>query len=164
MHKKSLIIILLIIITAGAIGGGLVYARRHNQNSAKPTVVDQKKNAPKQTAAQAAEDNKTSQDVPVSADLSVTNVRASEQGSAVSASADIGGAKDVSGNCVFTFSNDLAKPVVRQVAPTGGASDLSCNTGDINNVEFSVIGTWKLTVNYYTNNQQASGTGSIDIN
>ncbi|HSX06267.1 MAG TPA: hypothetical protein VLG92_00935 [Candidatus Saccharimonadia bacterium] len=164
MTKKALIIFISIVVLAGLVGGGAALVKNRGNNKEKQSnVIDQKKNAPIQTSRQAAQNNQPAQNVPVSTTLSVSNVQASEQGNVVSATASIGGSKDASSDCVFTFSNDLAKPVVRQVTPSGTAPNLTCSA-TINNVEFSVVGSWKLTVNYYNNGEQANGTTDVTIN
>jgi len=162
MYKKVLVISAVVVAAVCAAGGGVLLVHNRSRTPA-PTIVEQKKNAPEQSAASAAENNKPSQDIPVSPDLSVSQVQASQTGGTVTASAHIGGVSGVSGYCVFTFANSLAKPVVRQVNSQQSGPALTCSTSNIPSAEFSVLGGWTLTVSYYHDDVRAVGTGSINI-
>jgi hypothetical protein len=117
MKKYSLIAVVIIALAALA---GVAYAvHRHSANTSVEKVP-QKQNAPDQTAEQAAQKNQPAQNVPVSKDLSVSDVRPTQGGDTVSATAHVTGGGSTKDSCVFTFANDIAKPVVRQVAPKCG--------------------------------------------
>ena len=161
MKQKITAGLIVIALIAGAV---VIYEAKHNK--AKPAIatqVQQKKNTPVQSKEQARSNDTTAQNVPVSDALSVNNISETQNKGVVSANAEIHGNKDISGSCVFTFENELSKPVVRQVSPKTEGALLSCNSGDIPEVEFSATGTWQLIVRYYDNGAQAVGSTSIGI-
>ena len=146
-----------------ALAGGLYFASQKPTLVAQPQTVSQKKDAPVQTKQQAETSNKTTENTPVSPTLSLNDVTATENGGYVSATAHILGNKYQSGSCVFTFENANARPVIRQANVISSANALACSSGNIPAVEFSVLGTWKLTVRYYYGGSQAFNAASIDI-
>ena len=156
--------LLVLVIVALAALAGVIYAVQQHNTNVPAEKVPQKQDAPAQTSEQAAQNNQPAQDLPAAQGLSVANVRASEENDVVAASADITGGGSTKDTCVFTFTNSIAKPVVRQVLPTQSGSGVTCNSGNIPAQEFSAIGTWKLTVNYYAGGAQAAGTANVDIN
>lgn len=63
-----------------------------------------------------------------------------------------------SGTCTITFSIVGARPVTRTIQTTND----TC-TSAISDQEFSMLGDWKATVNYFANNTQATTTGTVTI-
>lgn len=152
-----------LILVALVLGVGSYVIKDDNRPTLLPTPVQQKKNAPSQSKEQAAANDTTSQTVPLSSQLSVINITETQDKGIVKATAEVGGTKVVSGSCVFTFENELSRPVVRQAVPRNDGLAFICKTGDIPEVEFSAIGIWKLTVRYYDNGAQAVGTENVTI-
>ncbi len=64
-----------------------------------------------------------------------------QSGGVVKSSVDISGA--TGGNCVFNFSTEADRPVVKTVSLGGGVCSVS-----IPEVEFARLGEWQLVVNY----------------
>lgn len=60
--------------------------------------------------------------------------------------------------CTITFSITGARPVTRTIQTTND----TCNAA-IPDQEFTLLGTWKVTINYFANNTQATTTGTITI-
>lgn len=160
MSKKVLGIIIVIAVASLA-GGGLAYTHYRTSDKSKPAVVDQKKNAPVQTPEQAKKNNQPSQNVPLSPTVKLTGLTATQASGSVHAAATVTNAADTTAMCVFTFETPNDKPVVRQVAVSGGGQ--TCDSGDIPEQEFTLLGQWNLTLTYYTNNTRAEATTAVTI-
>lgn len=64
-----------------------------------------------------------------------------------------------SGTCVFTYTTEGDRPVIRTTDLTGG----SCSS-NIPEVEFSRIGTWNLNVTIYIDGKKTEANQSVEIN
>lgn len=67
------------------------------------------------------------------------------------------------GKCSVVFENSNARPVSVIVDSTATDDLVSCNTVKISESEFSFIGTWNVTLRYYTNSEQVVAQGSVEI-
>lgn len=80
----------------------------------------------------------------------------------VKASASITGAD--TGECYFGFASEGTKPVSRSVQSTGaGSSSQKCSV-EINEVEFTKLGSWKLTVIFTQNDAKLEKSQDVTIN
>jgi hypothetical protein len=159
--SKKVVGIIIVLAAASLVGGGLIFMHYHKASSSTPTIISQKKNAPLQTPAQAKANNQPSQNVPISPTVTLTDLSVSQSNGSVHATAAVADNNDTTASCVFTFENPNDKPVVRQV----GVSDSgkTCDSGNIPEQEFTFLGQWKLTLNYYVNGTQAKATTTITI-
>lgn len=163
MNKKTLVISLTVLLL-GAGCAGFYLVTHKNATSSEP-VAPQKQNAPNQTPEQAKAADKTAQNTPMSPTISVGQPKSTQAQGNVTGQVQITGTDNTTtGTCVFTYENDIAKPVIRQVAAKDAGSSMTCNSGAIPEVEFSAVGTWKLTVRYFTDNQQAVNSTDVVIN
>lgn len=67
------------------------------------------------------------------------------------------------GTCVITFTNDNDKPYIQQVDSTIKGGDTICGQLSISSLNFSYLGTWKVNLRFYLDNQQTTTDGTIDI-
>jgi len=98
----------------------------------------------------------TSDQVPISENITVSITEINQTSGTVSTSASIQGIQS-DGTCVFTYTSD-DKPVVRQVT----SSNQRCSTS-IPEVEFTKIGNWNLNVTFYNDSQKAETDQSVTI-
>lgn len=104
---------------------------------------------------------KTNEDIPTSSDLKVTIVKAQQETSKVEVEATITGSGKL-GTCVFLFTNPEDRPVTRQISSTGSVSAQNCKA-TIPNIEFNRLGTWKLKVTYYMDENKGEAQSEIAI-
>lgn len=103
-------------------------------------------------------ENKNTDEIPVSTETSVSITELSQNNGKVAYSAEIIN-PGTSGTCSAVFTNDVAKPVTRTTSTTSSA----CAKVEIPELEFSAVGTWTLTLRYYTNVTQAVATKTIEV-
>jgi len=97
----------------------------------------------------------TSDQVPVSKDLTVSITSFTQSNGIVESVAQSSG----SGTCVFTYKPaDGGKPVTRQVAISDNICKASIPEG-----EFAYIGQWSLIVTFYSNSQKAEAQKNVSI-
>lgn len=99
---------------------------------------------------------KNTSQVPIATDTSIAITSLTQQNGQVSYVATISG--EGSGTCAALFTHTASKPVEN----TTSASGVSCS-GSIPDVEFDILGTWTLTLRYYTDNHQTVATKDIVI-
>lgn len=99
---------------------------------------------------------KTTDQVPQSTDVSVQINTLSQKDGVVTYRAAATGA--TTGTCSAVFTNELGKPVTR----TAETADGQCSAA-IPEQEFDALGTWTLTVRFYSNNTQATANKTIEI-
>lgn len=104
---------------------------------------------------------KTSEDIPTSSDLKVMIVKAQQETSRVEAEVTITGG-DKLGTCVFLFTNPEDRPVTRQISSTGSLGAQNCKA-TIPNIEFNRLGTWRLKVTYYMDENKGEAQSEITI-
>lgn len=122
------------------------------ESSGKDKTKDKTKNLPTNS------ETKTVQDIPVSQSFTVSIDEAAQRDRQVFAKASISGAsKD--GTCVFSFTKDGDRPIVRQVA----SKNNSCSVA-IPEVEFAMLGQWKLNVVFYIDDVRAEANTNVEIN
>lgn len=115
----------------------------------------------KAESAKASDDvdsSKTTDDIPTSASESIEITKLIQSGGAITYEAKINGTSG-GGTCSAVYSNDIAKPVTR----TSDANGDMCGPVSISAGEFSTLGTWTLTLRYYSNNTQVVTSKKIDI-
>lgn len=168
---------LIIIIFVGVLAlAGLTSAAYHYQywpfapasdNSNKPSPEEQGKLDKKkaiedkgksQTSSTNVDASKSPNTIPVSTTTSVEITNLQQSNGKVIYAATVTNPAG-SGTCSAVFTNDIAKPVTR----TTGADGTSCGPVSIPESEFSAIGTWTLTLRYYTDGTQAVTTKTIDV-
>lgn len=171
--KRKVTIAAVIVVVLLSIASGL-YLYFAGQQNADKNKTDSTNTSAKKDAASQDEDNKssssnngdsglpedstaiTSEQVPVSQNLSVSLTNASQSAGLISATAQTSG----SGTCVFLYQPaDQGKPVTRQVNVENDTCSVS-----ISQNEFAYLGQWKLTVTYYSNNAKAEASQNVTIN
>lgn len=120
-----------------------------------PTSGD-KSNVP--TAADGVDLNKTTDQVPTAPAASIAITQLEKKGGQVNYTAQTSGIAE-GGTCSATFTKDGSRPVVRSTQATGS----TCGPISISETEFSQVGTWKLTIRYFAENQQIDATKDIEI-
>jgi len=106
------------------------------------------------TSQTSTQSNLTTEQVPASAAGSVTISTLKQSGSYVIAAAQV--SNFATTQCVYTFTKDGSKPVVREVS--NSCSEVSIPVG-----EFEMIGTYTLTVNVYNGTQKLSASQDISV-
>lgn len=165
--SKKPLIFLGIIICLALLAGGIYYfvtaqsssthsAGNDSQNAADKTIPSTKNGTP--ASSPDVDNTKTTNDIPVAKETNVTIEKLSQENGSITYSATIGNPGE-SGTCSATFSNNTDRPVTRTTTAEGP----SCGPVSIPEAEFSTLGTWTLTLRYYTNNTQAVATQTIEI-
>lgn len=138
---------------------GLYYV---NQHKADTQTTNSNQGSSSKTSSKATSglpndaDLMTTDQVPVSSDLSVSITSLSQSDQSVIAKAKTSG----NGTCVFLFQpSDNSKPVTRQVSTSNNSCSVNIPVG-----EFAYLGVWKLTVNYYNNNARKETSRDVSIN
>jgi type II secretory pathway pseudopilin PulG len=172
--RKQWVALLLVIVLAAA--GLFLFQKHRSDQRAAQSAQQQKQKSEAQTDSAKKNDSEdnakdsstssntsasTTEEVPTNTARNVTISDFSQSGGVVNASASITGTT-TSGTCVFTFTNPEDKPVTRQTA-SSGSSPQACSTS-INEVEFSKLGSWTLTVNFYQNGQKSEASQKVTIN
>lgn len=97
----------------------------------------------------------TTSEVPVSRSESITIISASQSNGKVEAVAQTSS----EGTCVFQYTIDGDKPVTSQSV----TKSKQCSNS-VSEVQFSKLGTWKLTVTLYINNNRVETSRDVTIN
>jgi len=174
--KRKFALVITLLIFALLVSGGIVYRHRLTQerssteqkirdeaqiDSSKKDVQTEVKignSGSKSTNLPANSTSTTSDEVPVSNALSVSISNTGQSNGVVTSAATVTGL-DESGTCVFTYSTPGDRPVVQQVTTTNKI----CQS-NIPEVQFSKLGTWKLSVVFYQNNARAETSQNVTIN
>lgn len=101
--------------------------------------------------------NKTTVQIPESNTTSILIKSLNQLNRTVNADIDITNASS-EGICSYTFTKDGAKPATRSVNTNNSNCPIS-----IPELEFEMIGLWKLEVKYFSNNKQTTINSEIDI-
>ena len=128
--------------------------QQKNEQATKndPTTKDKGNN----TSVEGVDTNKTTNEVPESKNLAISVKSISQSSGSVTAKISINSSQK--GVCSFTFSKDGARPVVRSIETSTDSCEVS-----IPEQEFEMIGTWSLSAHFFSNDTQASATGSVSI-
>lgn len=110
------------------------------------------------TANEGVDPNKTTDQVPSSSTAYINITQLEQKNGQITYAAQISGLES-DGTCSATFTKEASRPVVRSSIATGN----TCAPVNIPETEFSQIGTWKLSLRYFANNQQTETTKDIDI-
>jgi len=171
-YKKPILIgFAVILLLAASVAAYFLFIRKPDNkeqssasDSAKDVADNIKKNSSNSTdGSSVKQDNGESSSVEVpktdgtlSDSVGVTISGFSQSGGTVTTSATVTGS--TGGICYFIFSTEDAKPVNRSSALNGN----SCSTS-ISEVEFSKLGTWKLTVSYVNGDKNKEASQNVTI-
>lgn len=159
-RRKVLPIILAVLVLSILAGGTYLYVHhRNNQaavqkqkaqdeaqtNSAKKSVGS--KVSTSKTGSASGNSDKTSDQIPTSTNLTATISLFSQADHMVNAAATINTSQ--AGTCVISFTTDGSKPVSKTVDSTNTGNSQQCSVS-INEVEFDKLGTWNLSIIFYT--------------
>lgn len=160
-------LLLFALVLAIMIGGYFFVQKRNSANQ----QAEQKRNDEAQVTSSKQElkpdDNKglpsdstttTTDKVPVAPNTTLSIASFNQSNGQVEASATITGAGS-DGVCVFSYTNPDDKPATQQVNSSNG----KCSS-KIPEVQFSKLGTWKLTVIFYLNNNKSEASQDVTIN
>lgn len=114
------------------------------------------KNKGNNTSVEGVDTNKTTNEVPESKSIAISIKSINQSSGSVTAKISINSPQK--GVCSFTFSKDRARPVVRSIETSTDSCEVS-----IPEQEFEMIGTWSLSAHFFSNDTQASATGSVSI-
>jgi|GEM_PF-6285375 len=179
-HKKHklLVIIVALIVGVSALYG--VYAvvtnhRAENEKAAQKTKDEAQTNSAKQNAvstdgdvsattktAPASPSATTSNQVPVSSQLTVGSPTFSQANHIVTVTTSVSGST-AQGTCVFTFTKEDEKPVIRQVVSASKDQSQYCTVG-VPEVEFTRLGSWNLNATFYTTDSKGEANHEVTIN
>lgn len=135
-----------------------------NVTTVEKTVNTSPKNSnvPAKSDAQATPSSgKTSNEVPVSPAASASITELADADGKIQFSANIQGLA-AGGTCVLTFSNPNDRPVTKQFAPITKAGAVACATS-VPAYEFSYLGTWAVSLHYYSGSQQVTAGGEVNV-
>lgn len=167
-----IILLVAILLIAGALGA-YTWIKNSNQadrlaeekikseaqtESAKKNIVNNSKAGSTDTSKDLGSNVTTTDQIPVSSNLSVTITNFQQVNSLINSSASISG-NSSEGTCVFTYSTPGSKPVVDQVS-----SKSSVCSSIIPEVQFSKLGSWNLNIVFYLNDGKAEGNKNVTIN
>lgn len=110
------------------------------------------------TSADGVDLNKTTDQVPTASAASIAITRLEQKNDQVSYAAQVSGITE-NGTCSATFTKEGSRPVVRSTQATGS----TCGPIVIPETEFSQVGTWKLTLRYFADDQQIDTTKDIQL-
>ncbi len=115
------------------------------------------------TSSNSVDSQKTTNQVPLDNSLAATITQITEDDSGnILFAATVNGVN--TGTCVITFSNSNDKPHVTQVEATSkDASSAICGPLSISSQDFSYLGQWNVNLRFYTDNQQVTTNGIINI-
>lgn len=106
--------------------------------------------------------DKTTDQIPVSTDLTATIDELSQSNGLVSFKGSANDSKS-GGTCSVVFSNPNDRPITRTVKSNVNGSTATCETIQIPETEFSFLGEWEVTFRYYSGDIQAVTEGKIGI-
>jgi len=109
------------------------------------------------TPTEGVDGNKTTDQIPLSTDMSVALDSIQQTATTVTSKATVTNPA-TNGVCSFTFRKDGARPVARTVEVSNEKCEVS-----IPLQEFEMIGTWNLDMRYFANDTQVATTGTVDI-
>lgn len=165
-HKKVIILSIIGALLVVACAAAYFVATRPNDSATKAhekanssdTLNPQSKaNLPSQSDTPGVDPNKSTNEIPVKQDASLSITSLQQSGGSVSYAATFSGI-DGGGTCSAEFTAPGAKPVTRTTQPSG--QDCSAS---IPEMEFTQLGEWTLTARYYNSNTQVSATQAINV-
>jgi hypothetical protein len=165
-HKKFIIlsVVGVLCIAAGASAYFLVLRPNnsadvsHNkENSSDKLNPQSKENLPSSDASSDVDASKSTDQIPVKQEASLTITSLKQSDGSVSYAATFDGI-DGDGTCSAQFTTPNAKPVTR----TTKAAGQECSAS-IPEMEFTQLGEWTLTVRYYNANSQVTATKAINV-
>lgn len=165
-HKKAIVlsVIGVLLVAAGAAAYFLATRpddsaskAREKANSSDTQNPQNKENIPSADASSGVDPNKSTAEVPVKPEASLTISSLKQSNGEVSYAATFDGI-DGDGTCSAQFTAPGAKPVTR----TTKASGQECSAS-IPEMEFTQLGEWTLTVRYYNSNAQVTATKAINV-
>jgi hypothetical protein len=164
-HKKAIILsvigALLIVAAATAyylkIQSDNAIEKSHEKANSSDSQNPQSKSNLPSTDSTNVDPSKSTDEVPVKQDASLIITKLEQSGGSVSYAATFDGI-DGNGTCSAQFTASGAKPVTS----TTKASGQECSAS-ISEVNFNLIGTWTLTLRYYTANTQVTATKAINV-
>lgn len=101
--------------------------------------------------------NQTTEQTPISTDISISLLSQTQADGLIKVAAKATGT--TGGRCVFSFTTEGDRPVVRESSLSSGA----CNV-EIPEVEFSKIGVWNLNISLHVNNTRTEVNQNVTIN
>ena len=170
VRKRTVVFFgILLAILAVAAYVGYMYSRpqESDRNAPDPTLVSEKtrdSSKPYQPEDKPGQnsDTVTSQQVPVSQDITLSDAKFNQSNGSVTSSVLVGGVSE-SGSCVFTFTATDSMPVVEESNSISEGGKQKCNVS-IQEVRFDKIGRWDLDITFFRNNQKATTNLGVTIN
>lgn len=171
--KRAKILFTLLVIAILLVGAGTIFFTYKSHEADKAAMTQKSKDeaqteSAKKTDANNSSDPKTtpstdttSQEIETTDAVTVALGSLSQSNGTVNASATMTNAS-ADGVCVFLFTTEGDKPVTREVNSSMTGQQRTCSTS-IPEVEFSKLGTWKLNVTFYLNNQKSEASEDVTI-
>lgn len=171
--RRKLLRIIAIAVVAALVIGGSLYALEKSRitnvikdpfyTSDEQKAEDATKNDPTNNGkggeanTDGVDSNKTTDEIPQSTTISISLDSTTQSSGNVVAKVSIKN-NSQDGVCSFTFSKENARPVVRSIDTSSNSCEVS-----IPEQEFEMIGTWNVSVHYFSNNTQATVEGSVSV-
>lgn len=170
-NTKTKTVIILAIVAVLCIGGYFGYSyffpsQEQQSTQEKANASDQTNPVTKQDVGSpvdgksqsAAGSTKTTDQIPVSNSMAIAIDSLSQQNGLVTFSGTLSN-PDPNGTCSAVFTSKIDKPVTQTFAPKDG----KCGPSSLSENAFTSIGTWTLTLRYFTNDHQVSAQKNIEI-
>ncbi len=165
-HTKAIIFTIIIgVLLTGVIAYLLYTAGRHATPVAQPKTQQTEPSSATKTGLSSSNGsspttniNKTTNQIPVSTSMSISIDTLIEQNGTVNYSGTVTNPV-VGGNCSAVFTSKINRPIT--LSPTYSAG--KCGPDTISANSFTSIGTWTLTIRYFTNTTQVSASKDINI-
>lgn len=126
-------------------------------NNSDQTNNQQKATINSGTTSKNVDTTQTTDQIPTSTGVLVSIKNLSHENGTVSYTADVTGA--TTGTCSAVFTSQMGKPVTRTTDTSSGVCSAS-----ISEAEFDALGTWTLSLRFYSNNTQANASKDVVIN
>lgn len=131
-------------------------ASREKQNKSDSTNPQSKDESA--ASSKDVDKSKNTSEVPISETAKLEILKLAQENREVIYSAAVTNGSG-GGTCSAVFTHELAKPVISTTSAHNG----KCGPTSIPETEFSALGTWTLTLRYYTDNTQAVATQTVEV-
>ncbi len=161
--KRKILIFCIVALIIGSVALFFMYKTRQNhQSSSDASTAEQKTEPPKVKTKTESNNNTlpnnsestTTEQIPTGVSQSVAILSVTQSDGKVNAVAQTSS----EGTCVFQYTTDGDRPITTQVA----TSAKQC-TNSVPEIQFSKLGTWKLTVTFYVNNEKVEDSRDVAI-
>lgn len=159
-RNTTLIVVFILLISLGI---GFYYSKSTNKHSFDQTSTTDKSSSSvhqNSTKTTTSTNQQISTPETVEPSFSVGTINIKQEDGNVVSSAQI--TADSGGSCNFTYTTADSPPVIKNTPPVSNNGSFFCQS-TIPEIEFTKIGTWKLTITYVVHEQMTQGTTDVKI-